>query len=195
MHGVGSDLHSVPHFKTAPLASDDNPTTLTPFEVRTDKDTGFAASSALAGGRLATDLRDTPASYSVVTREFIDALNLDNLQDVAQWTPSTTAQPDNGQQNFFQIDTVYSTRGVSNGRPQRNFFPQFSLGDTYNLERVDFGRGPNSILFGNGTLGGVSSVMTKRASPNRPSQTVKFGVGSWSYYRGMIDVNQPINKQ
>jgi outer membrane receptor for ferric coprogen and ferric-rhodotorulic acid len=47
---------------------------LSPFTVNTDKDTGFAASSSLAGGRLATDLRDTPASYSVITREFIEAL-------------------------------------------------------------------------------------------------------------------------
>ncbi|MEN9813050.1 MAG: hypothetical protein RL479_1736, partial [Verrucomicrobiota bacterium] len=39
---------------------------LSPFEVNTDRDTGFAAASSMAGGRLATDLRDTPVAYSVV---------------------------------------------------------------------------------------------------------------------------------
>ncbi|MGH7944475.1 MAG: secretin and TonB N-terminal domain-containing protein, partial [Opitutaceae bacterium] len=39
---------------------------LSPFEVQTDRDTGFAATSSLAGGRLATELRDTPVAYSVI---------------------------------------------------------------------------------------------------------------------------------
>src|SRR4051812_15702404 len=43
----------------------DDAVQLTPFEVSSEKDTGFAAASALAGGRLASDLRDTPAAYSV----------------------------------------------------------------------------------------------------------------------------------
>ena len=35
---------------------------LSPFVVNTDRDTGFVATSALAGGRLATDLRYLKAS-------------------------------------------------------------------------------------------------------------------------------------
>ena len=50
--------------------------TLTPFEVRDDKDTGFAASSSLAGARLSTPLKDTPVAYSVITAEFLDAFNI-----------------------------------------------------------------------------------------------------------------------
>ncbi|HKB89368.1 MAG TPA: hypothetical protein VKC60_02500, partial [Opitutaceae bacterium] len=33
---------------------------LDPFTIVTERDTGFVASSSLAGGRLATDLKDTP---------------------------------------------------------------------------------------------------------------------------------------
>src|SRR5262245_36682413 len=58
---------------------------LSPFEVSTERDTGFVAASALSGGRLASDLRDTPVSYSVITRDFIDALNLTDLQAAADW--------------------------------------------------------------------------------------------------------------
>ena len=35
---------------------------LSPFEVNTSRDEGFVASSALAGGRLNTELKDTPVS-------------------------------------------------------------------------------------------------------------------------------------
>jgi outer membrane receptor protein involved in Fe transport len=165
---------------------------LSPFEVSTDRDTGFAAASSMAGGRLATDLRDTPVAYSVVTRDFIDALNLVDLQSAAEWTTSSTVAVDNGQQNFFFNPVQYTVRGSGGGRPQRNFFPQFNNGDSYNLERYDFGRGPNAVLFGNGSLGGISSSTTKRAQTNRPSRQLQFAVGSWSNFRSTFDVNQPL---
>ena len=63
---------------------------LSPFEVSTERDTGFAAASSLAGGRLAGDLRDTPVAYSVITRDFIDALGITDLQTAAEWTTAST---------------------------------------------------------------------------------------------------------
>src|SRR5687768_1984389 len=73
---------------TAPPAetSTEDAIKLSPFEVNTSRDTGFAAASSMAGGRLASDLRDTPVAYSVITRDFIDALNLTDLQSAAEWT-------------------------------------------------------------------------------------------------------------
>ena len=46
--------------------------TLTPFTVSAEKDVGFVAASSLAGGRIATALKDTPVAYSVVTAEFLE---------------------------------------------------------------------------------------------------------------------------
>ena len=172
-----------------------DPIELTPFTVSSDRDEGFAATSALAGGRLATDLRDTPAAYSVMTREFIDALNLTDLQTAAEWSTGSDSIPNNGDATFFTFSTYYQTRGVRAGTQQRNFFPQYGDNDTFDIERFDFGRGPNSILFGNGTLGGTSSSTTKRARTDRPFQAVQFSVGSWSTYRATFDVNQPVGKR
>ena len=166
---------------------------LSPFEVNTEKDNGFAASGSLAGGRLASELRDTPVAYSVITREFIDALGITDLQAAAEWATSSTLNVDNGQQNFFNSPVNFTIRGVSSGRGQRNFFPQTNNGDSFNLERYDFGRGPNSILFGNGSLGGISSSTTKRAQTNRDFQTVQLSVGSWQNYRATFDVNRRMN--
>lgn len=171
------------------------PVVLSPFEVSSEKDTGFAAASSLAGGRLAGDLRDTPVSYSVITRDFIDALGITDLQSAAEWATSSTLNVDNGMQNFFAAPINYTIRGSGNGRPQRNFFPQFNNGDSYNLERYDFGRGPNSILFGNGSLSGVSSATTKRALTNRAAGSAQLSVGSWRNYRATFDVNQPFGEK
>jgi outer membrane receptor protein involved in Fe transport len=177
----------------APKTQD--PIELTPFIVSTDRDEGFAATSALAGGRLATDLRDTPAAYSVITREFIEALNLTDLQGAAEWATASDSIPNNGDATFFTFSTYYQTRGVRAGTQQRNFFSQYGDNDTFDLERLDFGRGPNSILFGNGSLGGTSSSTTKRARTDRAFQNAQFSVGSWHTYRATFDVNQPVGKK
>ncbi|HUR60673.1 MAG TPA: TonB-dependent receptor plug domain-containing protein [Opitutaceae bacterium] len=173
--------------------SDDEAIKLTPFTVSTERDTGFAAASALAGGRLATDLRDTPAAYSVINREFIDALNLTDLQEAQNWSTGATFNSDIGTFNFTTFTVRYTSRGVTAGQQLRNFFPVNGDNDSYAQERYDFGRGANSILFGNGSLGGVSSATTKRARTDRAFQEAKLFAGSWYRMRAQIDVNQPIN--
>jgi len=55
---------------TSKSSSVDEPLTLSPFEVNTDRDVGYTASNSLAGGRLNTDLRDTAAAISVFTKDF-----------------------------------------------------------------------------------------------------------------------------
>ncbi|MES2696938.1 MAG: TonB-dependent receptor plug domain-containing protein [Verrucomicrobiota bacterium] len=175
-----------------PATSEDDAIKLTPFTVSSDRDTGFAATSALAGGRLATDLRDTPAAYSVINRDFIDALNITDLQEAQNWSTGATFNSDIGTFNFTTFTVRYTSRGVTAGQQLRNFFPVNGDNDSYALERYDFGRGANSILFGNGSLGGVSSATTKRARTDRAFKEVRFTAGSHNHLRLALDVNQPL---
>ncbi|MGH7959216.1 MAG: hypothetical protein ACREH8_19725, partial [Opitutaceae bacterium] len=69
-----------------PATSSQEAIVLSPFEVTTEKDTGFVAAGSLAGGRLAGELRDTPVAYSVITREFIDALEITDLLQATTWS-------------------------------------------------------------------------------------------------------------
>jgi hypothetical protein len=74
---------------------------LSPFAVSTDKDVGFVAASSLAGVRLAGDLKDTPVAYSVLTREFIDALDLTDLMAANEWTVNSTSLQGAGNEEIF----------------------------------------------------------------------------------------------
>jgi outer membrane receptor protein involved in Fe transport len=179
---------------SAPQKTSEEAIVLSPFTVSTDKDVGFVATSSLAGGRLASDLADTPAAYSVITREFIDALNLVDLAQAVEWTVNTNANNDNGANLTFASPTTYTTRGVSASTPQRNFFPFYLNFDSYNLERYDFSRGPNSVLFGNGNIAGSTNVITKQAKFGRATRELRTAVGSWDMKRVTLDVNQPVGK-
>lgn len=173
--------------------------TLSPFQVTTDRDTGFVAASSLAGGRLATDLKDTPVAYSVITRDFIDALQITNAFEAAAWSPNTVISiASNGGgvgDDVSGSPGSYNVRGAGGGRGQRNFFIFNSPNDSYAVERYDFGRGPNAVLFGNGSLGGVATTMTKQARFDAPITQISQGIGSWSNFRSTIDVNRPLGSR
>jgi outer membrane receptor protein involved in Fe transport len=181
----------------APVPNGGEPETtvvLSPFTVNSERDQGFVAASALAGGRLSTDLKDTPVAYSVLTRDFIDALNLTNLTMAQQWTTGFNEIEDDGRQNQFGDGERgrRTFRGVSSNQQQIEFFPAYYDYDSYNLERFDFARGPNSILFGSGSMGGTANGLFKRAHTGKESGQVTLAVGSWDSYRATLDYNRPI---
>lgn len=176
--------------------------TLNPFEVSTDKDDGFAGIDAGTATKLGLDLKDMAAPYSVMTGEFIKAMGITDLQEAVMWstngTPVLDAQGADlfGGGNTVSPSVMYNVRGfVVNTGQQRNFFLTAGITDTYNIERIDFGRGPNAVLFNvgaNEALGGGISTVGKRARFDRDSTTVELKAGSFDYYRGALDVNQVI---
>jgi len=203
---AGLVLASVPTFAqraatppaaaAAPSARSEEVVKMSPFVVNTDKDTGFAVTSALAGGRLATDLKDTPIAYSVINRDLIDALNITDLNQAANWTTNSFQFWDGqGGGATFNITSPIAVRGISGNNPlrQRNFFPYYTTGDTFDVERFDFGRGPNQILFGNGTAGGTQITMTKRARLDQAFDAFSLSYGSWHTERVEVDTNHPVN--
>ena len=166
---------------------------LSPFEVVTNKDDGFAASNAGTATRMALDMKDVPAPYSVMTREFIEALNITNVAEAAWWA-TNGAPVVNG--DMAQQPTQFNTRGVDNNSgQQRNNYLTSGILDSYAIERYDFGRGPNAALFnvgGASSLGGGMGAQTKRPRYDRAFDTIAFTYGSWDYKRSTLDVNRPL---
>jgi hypothetical protein len=71
----------------------------------------------------------------------------------------------------------------------RNFFTGGSNPSTYNLERMDYARGPNSILFGTGTISGTSNAVREKRPPRPNATEVRAEIGSWESYRATVDAN------
>ncbi len=176
---------------------------LSPFTVNTDKDNGFMAANAGTATRLSLDMADVPAAYSVMTRDFIDALGITNIQEATLWSPNGTPVPDGNGADVFGITTIVQVRGIisANGGggggtlSTRNNYLNAATQDSYNLERYDFGRGPNAALFNVGSgsaIGGGLGAITKRARYDRTFETIETKFGSWNYKRATLDVNRPL---
>ncbi len=176
---------------------------LSPFEVVTEKDKGFMAVNAGSATKLGLDMNDMPAAYSVMTRELIDNLGITNLEQTSLWVVGGALAPGDGTPNDSTStpNTVFTnTRGQMNTMgQQRNFFANNGIGDTYNMDRIDFGRGPNAVLFNYGDqsnpfAGGVSA-QTKQASLGRNMTRVALRAGSWDFNRAMVDLNRPFGER
>jgi hypothetical protein len=169
---------------------------LSPFTVNAEKDNGFSATNAGTATKLGLDMKDIAAPYSVMTGEFLAALNITDIQDAALWSTNGAPVVDAQGADQFAAPSMYNIRGqVINAGQQRNFFTTAATGDTYNTERIDMGRGPNAVLFNTGAnsvLGGGISSQTKRARLDRNFDTVGLTVGSWDYYRSTLDVNRKL---
>jgi hypothetical protein len=178
---------------------------LDPFTVTTEQE-GYKADDTLAGGRVRTLLKDTPSSLSVVTKKFLNDLNVNNQEDLFIYTTSTEVSGLYG--NYSGMSTrgqgisggAEATRlinpgGVNRGRGltamdgTRNYFPTDIPWDGYNISRVDISRGPNSFLFGTGSPSGISNVSTNEAM-FKDRGSVEAHYGSYGTTRESLDINK-----
>ena len=136
-------------------------------------------------------LKDTPQSITVVPQQIIREEAVFNLRDVLRNVTGISlaagegggAQGDNLTLRGFSARNDLYIDGVRD-------IGQYAR-DTFNLESVEVLKGPSSVMFGRGSTGGVINQVSK--TPNlTPSYVVSGTVGSGPFYRGSVDLNQPL---
>jgi iron complex outermembrane recepter protein len=65
--------------------------------------------------------------------------------------------------------------------------------DTINIERIEVLKGPASVLFGQGDLGGTVNLVTKQPL-NQPYLGLSYQVGQFGVHRPAIDASGPLDK-
>ena len=183
-----------------PTASDEV-IELNPFTVNTSRDVGYQAESTLAGSRLNTKLRDTPASVSVFTKEFLDDLAISDVKQLVEYSVNsevdTQARTSGTGQNAFlnaqNLNGGILTRGIVASQGL-DYFISIAPADGYRVSRFDDSRGPNSILFGIGSVGGLLNQSSKVAETLRDTATIRHSFGSWDRSRVELDANKVIRK-
>lgn len=184
--------------QAAPSASDAPPRTeklngdevveLSPFVVTADS--GWSANSTLSATRTRQALKDVPVNIDSITTDFMDDLGLFTADEATKFVANVYAAPNienpTGTDNF-------SFRGLSQRfNVSRNYFRWYIPSDTYNVERIDFGKGSNSLIFGDVEPGGQGSVFTKRALMSNFA-TLFMQYGTRHAYRVQFDLNQKIS--
>jgi iron complex outermembrane receptor protein len=158
---------------------------------------GYVAEHSATGTKTDTPLIETPQSISVITRDRIDAQNANTLSETLRYTPGVQSESFGFQPRstsiFIRGFDAASTGLFRDGLQLRNssFDGAFNP-EPYGLERVDVLRGPASILFGQGSPGGLVNMVTKRPTAT-PFGEVRFEPGNYDRLQGKFDLGGPID--
>ncbi len=145
--------------------------------------------------RLVLTPRETPQSFSVVTRQEMNDFNLTNIDDVMAHTPGV---------NIVTYDserTEYYARGFAIQNFQYDGIPMtrnsaYSAGNTLSdmaiYDRVEVLKGATGLLTGSGDPGATLNLIRKKPTYDFQGH-LTGGAGSWDNYRGELDVSGPLN--
>jgi catecholate siderophore receptor len=143
--------------------------------------------------KLTAPLLDMPQSITIVPQKVITDENLLNLRDILSTLPGITFGAGEGGGGYG--DSI-NLRGFSGSNDITidgvRDSAQYTRSDPFNLDRVEFVNGANSVYSGSGSVGGSVNLVSK--VPYLGNQTqVGAGVGTDSYGRLTVDSNTEIS--
>ena len=158
------------------------------------KSNGYKAAKSSSSMRTNTPLLDTPQSVSVVTQDQIRDQNITKMEEAARYVPGVNVQMGEGHRDQVTI------RGMTNGSSgtTSNFFIDGArddaeyIRDFYNIESIEFLKGPNAMAFGRGSPGGAINRVAKSADGLQKRRLVLTG-GSFDNRRAEFDVGDRVN--
>ncbi len=151
----------------APAGTQDDPITLTPFEVTADGDVGYESATAMSGTRTNESLANLPNSISVMNSEFLSDLGVTDFFQAVEFAVGA----DNVYNDNMQVGAPVGSksgnqinfRGLPSVRQLKDGFPTYTPQDTFNTERIEIARGPGGIAYGDTDATGVINLTSKRA--------------------------------
>lgn len=176
--------------------------TLKKIRVEADTDPGLNAGDQESATKTPLSLRETPQAVSIVTEQSIDQRQARDvtsaLELVAGLVPSaesTIGGPFAGR--GLEQNEGFSLRGQTlvSGRDIRvdGFVMAASKFDLALFERIEVLKGPSSMLYGQGSVGGFINYVRKRPQPER-SASVALQAGSWNTYRAEADITGALDQ-
>ena len=191
--GTALAQSAAPPAPTVTSAAEDTMVVLNPFIVSTEANKGYYASETLSGTQLRTQVRDLANPITILTEEFMRDIGAVNYEEALEFLPSTRAfagDSSDPEGVSSRTGTPYMVRGFRSNSLTNNFFTSRIKVDNYNTETVTQSRGPNSLLFGLGSVGGALDATNKMGKFNANSYGLELRLDSEGTRRTGVDINQ-----
>ncbi len=115
-------------------------------------------------------VEDVPLAVSAFSGEFIQDVNLDDVKDLALYTPGMSGNTKDSFIDWLSIRGIYTLDFGVGGDPSIGFFKNglyqgrngVVVSSFYDMDRAEVVRGSQGFLFGRNTIAGAVSVYTKR---------------------------------
>ncbi|WP_335130205.1 TonB-dependent receptor plug domain-containing protein [Nostoc sp.] len=144
---------------------------------------GYRVPNTSVGTRTDTLLRDIPQSIQVIPQQVIKDQQATSLTDVLKNAPGVVvgSRSPRDPLNIIKIRGFDASTDILVNGIQDRSIP--SVGFFSNIERIEVLKGPASVLFGQGGLGGKVNLVTKQPLRD-PFYSGETSVGSYNSYDG-----------
>jgi iron complex outermembrane recepter protein len=154
---------------------------------------GYAVPNATVGTKTDTPIKDIPQSIQVVPKQVLEDQAVIELGDALRNVSGVIGAGN----SIGEDESLYIIRGFSDFENIRqNGFGSNSVnfvgGNTTNIEQVEVLKGPASVLYGQGEVGGIINLVTKTPL-SEPYYNIEAVIGNFSVYRPSIDLSGPLN--
>ncbi|MBD2463178.1 TonB-dependent siderophore receptor [Oscillatoria sp. FACHB-1407] len=159
-----------------------------------DQEDDYYVPDATTATRTDTPLRDIPQSIQVIPQQVLEDRQPTNLIDALRSVPGIS-QARQASTSIYEDPII---RGFEAGEYDvlrdgiRLPYSTISSFDPATIERIEVLRGPASVLYGQGSLGGIINIISEQPL-SEPFYSVEAGAGSFDFYRGAIDLSGPLN--
>lgn len=152
---------------------------------------------AKVGTKIEQELKDIPASVTVVDQSEIERLGVYNLNDALEYSAGITVAP----YGYHPLHTMSKIRGfdlkntnlIVDGMKQFSTSSQVQSPEIYGVEQVEILRGPSS-LYGASAIGGTVNLKMKEPTEKKQSE-LQLQIGSEKEKFFAFDLNTGKNQR
>lgn len=150
-----------------------------------------------AGSRLGLSIKETPASVEIIDRQQLVERGDASIIDAVSRATGINASPhpgnggsELGARGFVGNASV--TQLYDGVRPYGAIGVTFPF-DTWSVERIEVLRGPASVIYGEGAIGGVVNIVPKKAEQTPIENEIQLGIGTEKTGRAAFGSGGAIN--
>ena len=161
---------------------------LPPFHIYARK----LSETATVGSKISEDINRIPASVTVVNSDEMERLGVYNLTDALEYNAGITVAP-RGYDSLYNFSKlrgfdIANSNVVVDGMKSFGASDNLSSPELFGTEQIEILRGPASVLYGSGSVGGMINLKTKRPRPENFAEG-QVQIGSQGEKMTAVDVN------
>ena len=161
----------------------------------TASSSGLISFVSATGAKTDTPIVDTPSSVSVLTSQRFEDLGAETIQDALGYVAGVYNGPYgvDSRGDWSQIRSVSPVHYLDGLRTSFNYYNNVRV-NPYSINKVEILKGPSSVLYGQGSLGGVVNMVSKR--PQHEFKGEIWGqLGSFDRHQLAVDFTGAVNDE